>query len=130
MESCVHCGNCAEACHFYAATGNPKYTPIWKIEPFKQAYKREISPFSFFIRTLNLKPRVTAAELQRQMHQLKSELAALDLSIAPLAREATELGNVQWGPLMRAGNDKSYLARQLERNADLTAYALRHNLLG
>jgi len=65
MESCVHCGMCAEACHFYVQTGDPKYTPIWKIEPFKQAYKREISPFSFFIRALNLKPKVTADELEQ-----------------------------------------------------------------
>jgi ferredoxin len=41
MESCIHCGMCAEACHFYEVTKDPKYTPIWKLEPFKQAYKRE-----------------------------------------------------------------------------------------
>jgi Fe-S oxidoreductase len=64
MESCVHCGNCAEACHFYAATGNAKYTPIWKIEPFKQAYKREYGPFAWFYRTLNLKSAVTVERLQ------------------------------------------------------------------
>ena len=53
------------------------------------------------------------------MQTLKSDLGALDLRIAPLAREAGELGNAQWGPLMRAGNDKSFLARQIERRADL-----------
>ena len=37
MESCIHCGMCAEACHFYEVTKDPKYTPIWKLEPFKQA---------------------------------------------------------------------------------------------
>jgi Fe-S oxidoreductase len=64
MESCIHCGMCAEACHFYAATKDPKYTPIWKLEPFKQAYKREYGPFAFVFRTLNLKPRVTVERLQ------------------------------------------------------------------
>ena len=29
------------------------------------------------------------------------------------------MSNPQWGPLMRAGNDKSYLARQVERYADV-----------
>ena len=43
LESCIHCGICADACHFYIATEDPKYTPIWKVEPFKQAYKREAS---------------------------------------------------------------------------------------
>ena len=64
MESCIHCGMCAEACHFYVTTENPKYTPIWKLEPFKQAYKREYGPFAFFYRMLNLKPKVTVQRLQ------------------------------------------------------------------
>jgi Fe-S oxidoreductase len=64
MESCVHCGLCAEACHFYVQTGDPKYTPIWKIEPFKQAYKREVGPFALFFRALGLKRKVTLEELE------------------------------------------------------------------
>jgi len=70
MESCVHCGMCAEACHFYQATKDPQYTPVWKLEPFKQAYKREYGPFALIYRTLNLKPRVTAAELEQWQHLL------------------------------------------------------------
>ncbi len=64
MESCIHCGMCAEACHYYVQTNDPKYTPIWKLEPFKQAYKREMSPFAFFYRTLGLKRKVTVEELE------------------------------------------------------------------
>lgn len=64
METCIHCGLCAEACHYYVQTDDPKYTPIWKLEPFKQAYKREYGPFSFFYRSLGLKPKVTVEELQ------------------------------------------------------------------
>jgi Fe-S oxidoreductase len=64
MEACVHCGHCADACHFYVQTRDPKYTPIWKLEPFKQAYKREAGPFAWFYRALNLKRKVTAEELE------------------------------------------------------------------
>ncbi len=64
MESCIHCGLCAEACHYYVQTGDPKYTPIWKLEPFKQAYKREAGPFAFFYRLFGLKKAVTVEELQ------------------------------------------------------------------
>jgi Fe-S oxidoreductase len=64
MESCIHCGQCAEACHFYVTTHDPKYTPIWKLEPFKQAYKREAGPFSWIYRALNLKHKVTVEELE------------------------------------------------------------------
>ena len=64
MEACVHCGQCAEACHYYVQTGDPKYTPIWKLEVFKQAYKREASPFAPFYRLFNLKKRVTVEQLE------------------------------------------------------------------
>ncbi len=46
LESCIHCGMCADACHFYIATGDPKYTPIWKAEPLKRAYRRQAGPFA------------------------------------------------------------------------------------
>ncbi|MGZ5569804.1 MAG: (Fe-S)-binding protein [Usitatibacter sp.] len=65
MESYIHCGHCAEACHFYVATREAKYTPIWKIEPFKQAYKREAGPFSWAYRIFNLKRAVTIEELEQ-----------------------------------------------------------------
>jgi Fe-S oxidoreductase len=63
MESCVHCGRCAEACQFYVQTGDPRYTPIHKIAPFKQAYSREIGPFAFAYKLFGLAPDVTATEL-------------------------------------------------------------------
>ena len=59
LESCIHCGMCAEACHFHEVTGDPKYTPVWKLEPFKQAYKREYGPYATFYRMLGLKAPVT-----------------------------------------------------------------------
>ncbi|MBI4194053.1 MAG: (Fe-S)-binding protein [Betaproteobacteria bacterium] len=64
MEACVHCGQCAEACHFYVTTRDPKYTPIWKLEPFKQVYSRQAGPFAWVFRTFNLKPDVTIGELE------------------------------------------------------------------
>ncbi|WP_102225732.1 (Fe-S)-binding protein [Acidimangrovimonas sediminis] len=64
MEACLHCGQCAEACQFYVETGDPKYTPIWKIEPFKQAYSREMGPFAPFFRAFGLTPKVTLGELE------------------------------------------------------------------
>lgn len=70
-----------------------------------------------------------ADELRRAMQALRSELVELDQRIAPLAREGGELVNPRWGLIMRAGNDKSQLARQIERYADI--YTSRvSNLLG
>lgn len=50
---------------------------------------------------------------------LREALRALDERIVPLARAAGELGNATWGPMMRAGNDKSLFARQVEKYADI-----------
>jgi 5'-nucleotidase len=53
------------------------------------------------------------------MTRLRASLEALDGKIAPLARRGGEILNQRWGLLMRAGNDKSHLARQVERFADI-----------
>ncbi len=43
LEACTRCGMCAEACHFYQATGNPEYAPVWKIELLKRAYEQRFT---------------------------------------------------------------------------------------
>ncbi|MBK8012293.1 MAG: HAD-IG family 5'-nucleotidase [Deltaproteobacteria bacterium] len=58
-------------------------------------------------------------EIQADSARLREQLDDLDEQIAPLAQSAAELGNRHWGLLLRAGNDKSQLARQMERYADI-----------
>ena len=70
LESCIHCGICADSCHFYIATEDPQYTPIWKVEPFKQAYKREAGAFAPLFRLFGLKREVTADQLANWQHLL------------------------------------------------------------
>ncbi len=43
LEACTRCGICAEACHFYQATGNPEFAPVWKIELLKRAYEQKFT---------------------------------------------------------------------------------------
>ncbi len=43
LEACTRCGMCAEACHFYQATGNPEFSPVWKIELLKRAYEQRFT---------------------------------------------------------------------------------------
>ena len=62
------------------------------------------------------KPR---EEINAAIESAASGLAALDERIAPLARASGERGNLVWGPLMRAGVDKSLFARQVEKHADV-----------
>ena len=41
------------------------------------------------------------------------------LEVSPRAQQASELMSARWGLLLRTGNDKSLLARQMERHADI-----------
>lgn len=66
LDACVRCGQCAEACHFYLVTRDPRYTPVHKLQPMLKAYRRERAPFSAVARRLGLAPReLTAAELEQ-----------------------------------------------------------------
>jgi HAD superfamily 5'-nucleotidase-like hydrolase len=70
---------------------------------------------------LDYGPQPTASEeqLPARLSELRSAIEELDARIAPLAREAGEIASLRWGPMLRAGNDKSHLARQVERSADI-----------
>ncbi|MEE4217199.1 MAG: (Fe-S)-binding protein [Xanthomonadales bacterium] len=48
LESCVRCGLCATACHFYEVTGDPKYTPAYKLFPMARAHKKTLWPWKWF----------------------------------------------------------------------------------
>lgn len=60
LEACVHCGQCAEACHFYQASGDPKHTPAYKLFPIAKAYRRQKFPLAW----LGLAPRITEDDLK------------------------------------------------------------------
>lgn len=97
MESCVRCGLCADACHFYVSTGDPKYTPIHKLEPFRRAYLREASPFAPLVRALGLVRKPGIADLEQWQELLydsctmcgRCTLACpMGIDIAELVKEA------------------------------------------
>lgn len=58
-------------------------------------------------------------QIAAELSELRSATMALDAQIGPLAARAGGAHNPRWGLLMRAGNDKSQLARQIERYADV-----------
>ncbi len=63
FSSCVHCGLCAEACLFYTETGDPKYTPIHKLEPLRRTWQREYTLLGKIGGLLGLIKPVTDEEL-------------------------------------------------------------------
>jgi 5'-nucleotidase len=68
-------------------------------------------------------------ELLARTEQIFSEIRAIDARVAPILAEDGRAFSRVWGLLLRAGNDKSHLTRQIERHADI--YTSRvSNLLG
>lgn len=63
FASCVHCGLCAEACLFYTETGDPRYTPIHKLEPLRRVYRQEYTLLGRLGKALGLSKPVTDDEL-------------------------------------------------------------------
>lgn len=97
LESCVHCGLCANACHFHQTTGDARYTPIYKLEPFRRAYQREASPFAPLVRALGLVRQPAIQDLQQWQELLydactmcgRCTLACpMGIDIAELIKEA------------------------------------------
>ncbi len=97
MESCVRCGLCAEACHFHAASGEAKHTPVYKLELFRRAYWREASPFAPLVRALGLVRSPSIAELQQWQELIYDScsmcgrctlVCPMGIDIAELVKEA------------------------------------------
>ena len=40
MDICVRCGACADKCHFYIGTGDPKNMPVLRAELIRSVYRR------------------------------------------------------------------------------------------
>ncbi len=65
LEACIHCGQCAEACHFYLTSGDPRLTPRHKLVPLETVYRRHMAPFSGLARMFALAPAdLTRADLE------------------------------------------------------------------
>lgn len=63
LEACTRCGMCAEACHFYQATGNPEYSPVWKLEVLRKAYEQRFTPIGGLKTAIGLQKRISDEEI-------------------------------------------------------------------
>ncbi len=43
MDICVRCGACADKCHFYLGTGDPKNMPVLRAELLRSIYRKEFT---------------------------------------------------------------------------------------
>lgn len=63
FSSCVHCGICAEACLFHTETGDPRYTPIYKLEPMRRVWRQHFTFWGRIGRALGLSRPLGEEEL-------------------------------------------------------------------
>ncbi|MCF1183622.1 (Fe-S)-binding protein [Marichromatium gracile] len=63
FSSCVRCGLCAQSCPFYLETGDPRYTPILKLEPLRRVWEAEFTLWGRIKRWLGLGQEVSDAML-------------------------------------------------------------------
>jgi Fe-S oxidoreductase len=63
LEACTRCGMCAVACHFYEASGNPEYSPVWKIELLRRAYEQRFTLSGRFKLAIGMDQPITAQDL-------------------------------------------------------------------
>ena len=90
-------GLCAEACHFYVTTGDPKYTPIRKLDLLRRTYLREASPLAPLVRALGLVKKPSIDDLQQWQELIYDSctmcgrcttVCPMGIDIAELVKEA------------------------------------------
>ena len=66
LDTCIHCGMCAEACPFYESTQNEKYAPVHKYRLLRRFYRREMSPMRWLYKPFTRD--ITADDLREWKH--------------------------------------------------------------
>ncbi len=107
LQSCVHCGLCAEACLFYTETGEAKYTPIHKVEPLKRLWKQEFTLFGRLLKALGVVKPLSDADL--------AEWEELVYDSCTLCGRCTMVCPV--------GNDITYMIRKLREGMVASGHA-------
>lgn len=107
FSSCVHCGLCAEACLFYTETGDPKYTPIRKLEPLRRVWQQEYTLLGRLAKLVGLAKPPTDAELTEW---------------EPLVYDSCTLCG-RCSLACPAGNDIAYMVRKMREGMAASGHA-------
>ena len=74
LESCIRCGQCTNACHFFQAMQDTKYAPMRKMNLYRRVYQREMGPFRWWYRLVTSPVKLADLEgLQELVYDSCSE---------------------------------------------------------
>jgi chorismate mutase len=91
-------------------TADPLVTEIERLMKFKEPLEDKLTD----LMTLKTENKPINEE---DISKLQEQISGVDAQISQLIKKQQSLYNPQWGQLMRAGNEESYLAYQVERYA-------------
>ncbi|HID81681.1 MAG TPA: (Fe-S)-binding protein [Chromatiales bacterium] len=107
FSSCVNCGMCADACLFYQETGDPRYTPIYKLEPMRKIWKKEYTFWGKFSAKMGWSKPLTEKDL--------ADWQSLVYDSCTLCKRCTMVCPV--------GNDIAYMIRKEREGMSAAGYA-------
>ncbi|HIP52655.1 MAG TPA: (Fe-S)-binding protein [Chromatiales bacterium] len=103
LESCIHCGHCADACHFQVGTGDPQYTPMRKMELLRRFYRRELAPqrwlYRLFVKEVTLED---LQEWQPLVYDSCTECGRCGM-VCPMGIDIARIVNVMRQAMAEAG---------------------------
>lgn len=102
LESCIHCGQCTTACHYFQATGESKYAPMRKMELYRRVYQREIGPFRWWYKLITRPIKLQdLEELQELVYDSCSECGRCTM-VCPMGIDTASLVHHQRSALVAA----------------------------
>ena len=107
FSSCVHCGICAEACLFFTETNDPRYTPIYKLEPMKKLWRQEHTFWGKLGKAMGLVKPLTEADF--------ADWERLVYDSCTLCGRCSMVCPV--------GNDITYMIRKIREGFSVAGYA-------
>ncbi|MBK5963518.1 Fe-S oxidoreductase [Thiocystis minor] len=102
LESCIRCGQCTTACHYFQATGETKYAPMRKMNLYRKVYQREIGPFRWWYQLVTREVKLKdLEELQELVYDSCSECGRCTM-VCPMGIDTASLVHHQRSALVAA----------------------------